>query len=260
MIAFDLANLIRDRIASDIAVDSIDKNHAVIYMPFVFDDGDQCSIFLERDEKNTWNLSDDGDVFKRASEIGMNFNKDNNKERLQKLTDFYGVEQNNGALELLADEASLGDSIFTLTQTCLEATWLAKTPKKREQKPKRDFSSKFEKLVSRAIPKLGLKFNWHDNIHDEKGYYPVDCRIPGGGKQLFLFGVPNPLACMRATITCQHYRIAGAEFHAVAIYDHEENLPKKPADQLNDVVDKRFPRIQENKQIESYIRRYAQAS
>jgi len=257
MIAIDLANLVRDRIASDIVVDRIDDNHVVVYMPFTFDDGDQCSIFLERDDNSKWHLSDDGDAFKRASELGMDFAKASNKDRLEKLIEFYGVVENEGSLDLLSDEAGLGDSVFVLTQTCLEAAWLAKTPKKREKKQKQNFSRKFESLVARAVPDLEIEFNWHDETHDEKGRYPVDCRVLGSKKQLFLFGASNPYACMRATITCQHYRITGAEFHAVAIYDHEETLSKKPADQLNGVVDKRFPRIQENKPIEAYIREYA---
>ena len=59
---------------------------------------------------------------------------------------------------------------------------------------------------------------------------------------------------MRATITCQHYRIAGADFRAVAVYDHEEQLPVRYTKQLNEVVDKRFPRINERQIIIQFLK------
>ena len=71
MIAIELANTVRDRIATDIQVEGAGDNRLVIYMPFVYDDGDQFSIYATRNGNAEWLLSDEGDVWKRVSERGF---------------------------------------------------------------------------------------------------------------------------------------------------------------------------------------------
>jgi hypothetical protein len=223
-------------------------------MPFIYDDGDQFSVYVTQTRNKKWVLSDDGDVLKRASELGFDPEKAANQERLKTLIDFYGVTDRKGALNITVTDDELVDSLFMLTQTCLEATWLAKTPKVPTKAEREQFPLKFERLISEALPTITIEHNWHDRELDPERIYPVDARIGGKTKQLFLFGVQNQASCMRATITCQHYRIAGADFRAVAIYDHEEQLPVRYAKQLNEVVDKRFPRIGERAQIIRYLK------
>lgn len=254
MIAFDLAHTVRDSIAANIEVENLGDDRLVVYMPFIYDDGDQCSIFLTKDSQSGWLLSDQGEACKRASELGFDLAKNTNTERLQKLTEFYGVTQDGTALGLSSNRDELAESLFALTQTCLEATWLPKSRVVRSAAERQDFSKKFEELVFKAAPQSESSFNWHDPVHDPKRIYPVDCHLTGKERQLFLFGVQNPAACMRATITCQHYRIEGANFDAVAIYDKEEEIPKRYTDQLNELVLRRFPRIVESKQIIRFLK------
>jgi len=254
MIDFDLANMIRDRIATDIHVEGMGENRLVIYMPFVFDDGDQFSIFATKDSDNRWLLSDEGDVWKRVSELGFDPTKESNVERLGKLAGFYGVTDDDGSLVIRTADESLVRSLFTLTQTCLEASWLVKTPKAAKRSEREDFSARLNKIILTAIPDADVEYNWHSPEHDPNGLYAADVRIPGRDKQLLLFGVPNQPSCMRATISCQHYRLAGLDFDGVAIYDHEEDLPRRYTQQLNEVVDHHFPRIGEHRTIEQFLK------
>jgi Domain of unknown function DUF1828 len=257
MISINLAEHVRELIAADIDVQGIDNDNVVVYMPFIYDDGDQFTVNISRAAHNKWTLSDEGDALKRAGELGFDYRREENADRLRKLIEFYGISGTNGELNLKTDDHGLVKSLFTLTQTCLETSWLAKTPRLSERTEKENFPLKFERLVRKAIPSSEFKQDWHDVKHDPKRIYPVDIHIPGKRKQLFLFGIAHQAACMRATITCQHYRIAGADFEAVAIYDHEEQITKRYSDQLNEVVDKRFPRVAESRAITSYLREMA---
>ena len=256
MIALDLSNKVRELIAADIPIESLSSDRIVVYMPFMYDDGDHLSIYI--DNKNgAWSLSDEGDVLKRTSESGLNFGRPENADRLKNLIEFYGVTESNGALNISADDEMLADSIFTLTQTCLEATWLAKTPKAAARTEGQRFPIKLERLVTSAISAERLKHNWHDPVFDPERIYPVDYRIDSSVRQLFLFGVTNVPSCMRATITCLHYEKVGANFSAVAVYDDEGALPVRYAKQLNEVVDTRFPRINESRQIKNFLKAVA---
>jgi len=256
MIALDLSNKIRELIAADIPVESAGPDRAVVYMPFMYDDGDHLSIHVVN-TNGRWVLSDEGDVFKRTGDLGLDFGKQENAVRLHNLIEFYGVSENNGTLNIVANDEMLTDSIFTLTQTCLEATWLAKTPKSSARREQDRFPVKLDNLVNSVIPSDKVFPNWHDKVLDPDKTYPVDYRIDAKQRQLFLFGIQNVASCMRATITCLHYEKIGVDFDSLAIYDHEEEITPRYTKQLNEVVRKTFPRIGELRPIEEYLKGFA---
>lgn len=252
MIAFDLAHKVREQIASDIEVETINSTKLIVHMPFVYDDGDPCSIYVDRVGENRWLLTDDGDVVKKAYDAGTDLRKSLHLERFQTLIGFYGVADNNGRLNLEANDDALTDSIFTLTQTCLEASWLGKPRQSPRAEESKLFAHKLDRLVKKTVGENRISRNWVDKVYDPNGTHPIDYRIDSK-RQLFLFGVPNQLACLKATVSCQHYKLRGADFLSVVVFDHEERMPKKTADQLREVADRAFPRVGERAAIAEYL-------
>jgi hypothetical protein len=254
MISVTLAHQLQEQIAAEIAVEAITNDQMVVYMPFVFDDGDRCSIYLSRLDEAQWKLTDHGDVIKRASYAGVDLLNANHAERFRTIASFYGVAENEGALDLVTDQEGLSDAVFAMTQTCMEATWLAKMPLfNRTLSESKKFPQRLTTLVEKAVPRHRITHNWHDPVADPHGVYRVDHRIEGREKQLLLFGIGGPNSCMRATIACLYYKKEGLDFEGIAIYRNEEKLEKRYTEPLNDAVDKRFPRIAESKSITRYI-------
>jgi hypothetical protein len=256
MIAFEVAHQIREQLASQIDVEGIGPDRIAIHMPLIYDDGDNCSVYAVRRDDGKWIITDDGDAMRRAADAGIDLRKAGYAERLESLIEFYGVEQNAGALGLSVQGEEFSEAVFTLTQTCLEATWLSKMQRMaRRQSRAIKFTHKLDRIIDKAIEAEHVERNWHDPEHDPRALYPVDYRITGRNRQLFLFGVATDLACTQATISCLHHQAArdAAPFDSLVIFDDEEAISKVNADRLKDVADRTFPRIIEVKQISSYL-------
>lgn len=253
MISATITHRIREQLANRIEIESKDRDSCIINMPFVFDDGDPCGFMLTKGSDDTWYLSDKGVTARRASYIGADLLAPGHVERFRSIVGFYGMTEENGALLLPVRHDDFSDAIFTFTQACLEMVNLAKMPKERSETVKTDFSKRLAKLVESAIPENHRVAHWHHPTLDPEHVYPVDYWIKGKSRDLYLFGVSNPMHAARATIACYHYKRSKADFKSVAIYDHEEKLSPRDTVPLNEIVDKRFPRVNERRSIQEYL-------
>lgn len=254
MISIDPAQQVRDLMADGITIEAVGTDRVEVSIPFLFDDGDHLSFFADRGASGEWSITDDGEVIYRAQTAGLDLSKQAQLDRLNTLTEFYGVRTDDGALTMKSDVAAIADDIFTFAQTCLEATWLAKMNRLiRKQSTKAKFDRKLDKLLSSVLGKEKIARSWSDREIDPRGDYPVDYRIQGRNRQLFLFGVSSETHCAQATIACLYFKAKRIEFEAAVVYEEETKLRRRYADQLNDVVDRKFSRIGERKTIENYL-------
>lgn len=254
MISIDPASVLREKLADGIEVERSGNDSYMVYVPFVFDDGDQLTIHATRKSDELWELSDDGDVLHRAREAGGRPLSDADLDRIRQIAEFYGAREVNGALDFEAKNDELAFALFAFTQSCLEATWVARSkPPARRTERRPQFLQKLDKLIGSCVEKSYVTPHWYDAENDPKELYRVDYKIKTPNRQLFLFAVSSNYDCAQATISCLHHKQAGTKFDGIAVYDEELNIPKKLADQLNDTVDWRFPRVSERKTISEFF-------
>jgi hypothetical protein len=252
MISADMTHSIREQIAAAISIKPVANNEFAISMPFIFDDGDECAFRLTKHGRS-WAISDGGETVRRASYSGTDVLGAGHAERLRRIVEFYGVDVTDGALSMSVQEPEFSDGIFTFTQVCLEVVNLAKLPKERPASEREKFAEQLARVVTPVVPRERLVADWSDPTDDPDRLYRADFCVKGD-TDLLIFGVPSPTACMMATISCQHYKMKHKRFRSLAIYDHEEQIRVRFTSQLNEVVDKRFPRVIERKSIQEYLR------
>jgi Domain of unknown function DUF1828 len=253
MIADNIIEKVRSQISEAIVIEHEGRNALSIGTPFVFEDGDPCAFLLVKGGKGAWRLDDEGGTIRRAGLSGPDLLGPSHVERLKKIVGFYGLSENKGVLSLSVSGDGFGDAVCSFTQACLEIINLAKLPKERPEGEKTDFHRRLTSLVESAVPEDRRVARWHHPELDAEKVYHVDYMIRGKSHPLYVFGVNSPTSAHLATIACYHYKNAGADFRSLAIYDKEEKLRVRETVPLNEVVDKKFPRVRERKSIREFL-------
>lgn len=247
----NIIDSIRSQVAADIRL-SPTADRLRIGTPLTFDDGDACSFFLIQQGEQLV-LSDLGDIFTRADYQETDLRASGHRARFDRLLDFYGMREDSGQLVMAVAPDKMGGAIFSFAQASLELVRLARTPADRKKRAERKFRAKVGKLVRSLIPANKLDENWYDREEDPNKYYPVDYRIHGTTADWWVFGVGTSTKCLKATVTCQHYRLLKRKFRGVAIYKNEDELPKSATAPLDEIVERKFTRFGDDGAIAAFL-------
>lgn len=248
-----IINTIRQQVASDIRLSASTDTRIRIGTPFLYDDGDSCGFFLERNESEGWAVTDFGDVLMRAGYADVDLLSEGYKTRLGRTMEFFGITESDGSMILPVVDDRFGDAIFTFAQASLEMVRLAHLPKERKLKEQSKFKRRFTELITKTVPSNNLEHNWHDPSSDPEGLYPVDFRIHSDDQDWYVFGIGTQNKCLHATISCQRYKILSRPFSGLAIYRDKGRLPENATKPLDAVVEEKFSSIAESDQIEGFI-------
>jgi len=249
----DIINSIREQVASDIRLVS-DGTRIKIGTPLLYDDGDACGFFLDRNSAGDWFLTDLGDVLFRAGYADVDLRSAGHRNRFENTLKFFGVIAADGNMVMPVDSThKLGDSIFTFAQASLELVKLANLPSEKKRRERTVFRATLSRLITGIVPQERLEHRWHDPQLDPEGYYPVDFRIRSPEMDWYVFGVGSENKCLRATISCQAYKLHQKRFSSLAIYRDKATLPDRETKPLDEVVSKEFDSIAESDRIATFI-------
>jgi hypothetical protein len=133
-----------------------------------------------------------------------------------------------------------GEALFLFTQACLDIVQLTKLPPERKERTTIDFKAELRRLIATTIPRGEVEEKWHDERTDLERVYPVDWRIKGKARPLYVYEVTSDRHCLTSTVSCLHHKLAKSEFIGVAIFDDEEAIPRIAKIPLVQAVDKHF--------------------
>lgn len=196
-----------------------------VLTPFQFEDGDHLAIVLKQ-EDGRWLLSDEGHTY-------MHLTYDLDEKDLQRgkrqkiiantLSTFH-VEDRDGELLLPVEVGWYGDALYSFVQALLKITDIAYL---RRERVRSTFLEDFRAFLTEIIPEEQRKFNWHDPENDPQGKYPVDCRINGMPKPLFVFALPNDARTRDAITAMLQFEKWGLSFRSLGVFEDVENINRK---------------------------------
>jgi Domain of unknown function DUF1828 len=223
-----------------------------VFTPFRFDDGDHFAIVLKK-VGSDWTLSDEGHTFMHLSyEMDVkNLDKGNRAKIVSNALSSFGVNESNGVLSSKISIENAGDVLYNYLQGLVKITDI--TYLNRES-VRSTFYEDFKNFMLSTAPNERLQFDYRDSNHDPDGKYPVDCRLNGMEKPLYIFAINNDDKCRDVTISLHQYENWHLNFSSVSIFEDQEQITRKVLARFSDVSEKQFSSLSANKErIERYV-------
>ncbi len=248
----EIESLFRSKVSQQIEIFSEGINRFKVFTPFQFDDGDSLSIVLKR-IGDKWLLTDEAHTYMHLSyEIDMNsLEKGTRQKIINSVLSGYGIRELDGELLLNVEQDDFGNAFYSFVQGLIRITDVTYLTRERVRST---FMDDFKVFLHDSVPVERIKFNYTDPEIDVEGKYPVDCKINGMAKPLFIFGISNEDKCRDATISIMWFEKKGISHHPIAIFEDQEEINRKVLARFSDVVEKQFSSLSANKdRIKKYL-------
>jgi len=223
-----------------------------VFTPFVFEDGDHLSIVLKK-ETGTWLLSDEGHTY-------MHLTYDLDEKDLQRGTrqkiitnalNLFSIHDREGELTIPITDDGYGDALYSFVQALLKITDVSYLSRERVRST---FMEDFKMFLEENVPASRRAFDWHDPVHDKEGKYPVDCRINGMAKPLFVYGLPSDDKVRDVTISLLQFERWGVPVRSLGVFEDQEETNRKVLARFSDVCEKQFSSLSSNlDRIKQYL-------
>lgn len=250
----------RAKVSGHIRLTTDGKNRFRVFTPFRFDDGDNLAVVLKRID-SAWVLSDEGHTYMHLtySLDHRDLEQGNRRKLIDRALATFDVAEREGELVCTVSGDGFGDSLFSLVQAILR---IADVTYLNRDVVKSTFVEDLKVTVRASVDDPDrVDFDWHDSDNDPDGTYPVDCRIEGNGKPMFVFGVNSDRKCGLVTQVIQHYLLIKKPFRSLAVYEKQEDLDRKAVARLTDVADKQYSSLNANRQqIGSFLADWASSA
>lgn len=215
-----------------------------VFTPFLFEDGDHLSIVLKR-EGRQWILSDEADTYMRLTYDmeESDLHKGTRQKIIATALSTFQIEDRKGELLLCVPDGRYGDALYSFVQCLLKISDVSYLSRERARST---FMEDFRVLLSDAAPEERRSFDWSDPKHDPQGKYPVDCRINGMARPIFVHALANDGKTRDATIALLQFEKWGIPFRSLAIFEDQESINRKVLARFTDVCEKQFSNLTAN--------------
>lgn len=242
----------RQKVSEKVRIESEGLDRYRVFTPFSFEDGDHLAIVLKRRGAH-WALSDEGHTY-------MHLTYDTDEKDLQRGTrqkvinnalSVFSVEDIDGELVLPIADERYGDALYSFVQALLKITDVNYLSRERVRST---FLEDFRAFMSGVVPEPRRTFDWHDPQHDPQGIYPVDCRVNGMPRPLFVYALPSDDRTRDATISLLQFEKLGIANRSMAVFEDQETVNRKVLARFSDVCEKLFSSLGANRErIANYL-------
>lgn len=242
----------KETVCREVALMPEGQNRFQVLTPFRFDDGDYFAIVLKKVGEN-WVLSDEGHTFMHLSyRMDLSgLDKGNRAHIIATALENFGITENKGVLTSVIDLDNSGNIFYTFLQgltKITDVTYLSR------ETVRSTFWEDFKEFIAEMALADRIQFNYRDIQHDPEGMYPVDCRLNGLPKPVFIFAINNDAKCKDVTINLHQYENWKLEFSSVSIFEEQETISRRALARFSDVSGKQFSSLYSNKdRIQRFI-------
>lgn len=236
----------KEKVCKEIHLLEEGVNRYRIFTPFQFEDGDHLSIVLKKMDE-VWFLTDEGHTFMHLS-YDMDVNILDNGPRAKIISNVlsnFNVSEKNGAIISYLNGKGNGNVFYNYVQALIKISDISYLNKERV---KSTFMDDFKNFIISVVPIERIKFNYIDPKHDVKGLYPVDIKINGMPKPLFVFGINSDGKCRDTTISLQQYERWNLNFKSLSIFEDQETISRNVLARFSDVCEKQFSNLSSNRE------------
>jgi hypothetical protein len=239
----------KQKVCKEIDIESEGLDRFIVYTPFMFDDGDHFTIILKNANRQ-WVFTDEGHTFMHMSYDEVDVSRGTRKSIIdQTLLNFHTVND-AGELRLEVPGEAFGDALFSFIQALVK---ISDTTYWTRERVSSTFFEDFRQLMESNIPSNRRLFNYIERAKDPEEIYPIDCKVNGSKRPLFIFGVNSDAKCRDATITIHQFERWGFEFRSMAIFEDQTQINSKVLARFSDVVGKQFSSLGARERITKYL-------
>jgi len=245
----------RERVCEQVDLMQEGEKRFRVLTPFRYEDGDHFGIFLKY-EADRWILTDEASTLMHLS-YWLNdeeFDSGNRQEIIQGSLSVFSVEDRDGELIIPVSENRFGDALFSFVQALTKVTDVSFLSRERVRST---FLEDFRAFIRSKVPEDRIAFDWNDPENDPRGHYPVDCRINGMTRPLFIYALPNDNRVKDATISLLTFEKWGLDCQSLGIFEEQESINRKVLARFTDVCEKTFSSLagENTKRIQTHLRR-----
>jgi len=249
MNAAELEKEFKEKVCKEVGVEPEGLGRFIVYTPFMFDDGDHF-VIVAKQEGQRWMLTDEGHTFMHMSYGEVDISQGTRKCIIDQTMLTFHVENLGGELVLNIPDRAFGDALFSFVQALVK---INDTTYWTRERVKSTFFEDFENLMEEEIPASRRQFNYTDASQDPEGIYPVDCRVNGMKRPLFIFAINNDSKCRDVTICLHQFEKWGLDFRSTGIFEEQTEINRLVLARFSDVAGKQFSSLGARDRISKYL-------
>lgn len=243
---------LRNTISAEVSLLNEGVNRFRVFTPFEFEDGDHFSIILKKDNGSFVFTDEAHTIMHMSYDMDVSVLKKGNRQKiLTNIISNFGIEEKNGELRIKVIDNNFGASFYNFVQALVKITDLSYLSKEQVRST---FYEDFQELITKAVPKERLSFDYTNPDFDKEQKYVVDCRINGMPKPIFIFAIPNDSKCKDVMISMYQFERWGLKYHSVSIFEDQETVNRRVLAKFSDIGEKQFSTLLSNRErIENYL-------
>ncbi len=248
----EVQDSLRNTISEEITLIDEGVNRFRVFTPFEFDDGDHFSIVLKK-QNGSFIFTDEAHTIMHMSyDMDVSVLKKGTRQKILTNTIAnFGLEENNGELFIKVSENNFGASFYNFVQALIKITDLSFLSKEHVRSM---FYEDFQALITEAVPKDRLTFDYTHPEFDKEEKYVVDCCINGMPKPMYLFAILNDSKCKDVMISMYQFERWNIKYHSVSIFEDQETVNRRVLAKFSDIGEKQFSTLLSNRErIKNYL-------
>lgn len=242
----------RDKVSSAIHLKAEGLDRYRVFTPFLFDDGDNLSVILRRDNED-WVLTDEAHTYMHLTYDldEADLHRGGRQKIIGATLARFGIQDSDGELTLQVPDLRFGDALFSFVQALLKITDVTYLTRERVRST---FHEDLRAFLAERIPENRRTFDWSDNRNDPQGMYVVDCHINGLERPIFVHALSSDDRTRDATIALLQFEKWNIRFRSLAVFEDQETINRKVLARFTDVSHRQFSSLSTNRdRITEYL-------